>query len=137
MLWSYVVFGQYTTSWLPGAAPLGEGTAFFFVFVADLVAWVLAVRRSLVVPVRGQQGIAGRAINIGVLACAWWLVTVVLAALFGQVSGKNLDGPITAFLVLLSGFAVIQGRRLTLPEGQRPTQRDRVIARLPGRAPQR
>lgn len=130
MLWSYVVFGQFTTSWLPGGAPLGEGTAVFFVFVASVVAWVLAVRRSLVVSVRGQQGIAGRAIRIGVLAWAWWLVTVVLASLFGQASGKNLDGPITGLLVLLSAFAVVQGRRLTLPERPPLTQRERVIARL-------
>src|SRR5689334_7425060 len=35
LLWSFVVFGQFTTSWMSGA-PLAEGTATLFVFFATL-----------------------------------------------------------------------------------------------------
>jgi hypothetical protein len=130
LLWAYVVFGQYTTSWFQGSAPMGEGAAFFFVFVATAVAWAFAVRRSLVVPVAGQYGLAGRAMSIGFLALAWCFITVVLAAVFGQASGKNIDWLITMVLVVVSVIAEIQGRRVTLPTRPPRTQRERMVAAL-------
>jgi hypothetical protein len=133
LLWSFLVFGQYTTSWLPGSAPLAEGAAVLFVLVATTAALVLAVRRSFAAPAPDRQAIAARVINIGVAAFGLWFATVFVAFVIGRASGTNLDMLITTVLLLASCVAVIQGRRMTLPAREmRPlaTPRERMFGVL-------
>ena len=130
LLWSYLVFGQFTTTWVPGSAPLGEGAAVLGVFACTGAAFYFAVRRSLVVPVRSYHQLVGRAITIAIMSFGFWFLTVVFATVFGQSSRTNLDGVITSFLLLVSGFAVVFGRRITLSERQpfsQLSQRERAV----------
>jgi hypothetical protein len=130
LLWSYVVFGQFTTTWFPKTAPMSEGLAVFCVFTCTVAGWILAVRRSLVVPVRSQQALYGRAINIGVLGAGWWLLTVILAAILGMASGKNVDILMMPVLLVVSVVAIVRGRRIAVPERLPLSQRERTLLTL-------
>jgi hypothetical protein len=114
LLWTFVVAGQFTTSWMSGA-PLSEGAAIAIVFFGTITAWFLAVRRSQVVPVSGRRELFGRSLAIGVIAFLLFVGCVVIAVVAGGVSSSNHDLAIALFLLLLSGVAAFFGPRITSP----------------------
>lgn len=133
-LWSYVVMGQLVTSYAPGnrSLLLGEGTAVLFVLVASVVAWLVAVRRSLVAaPAPGTGGRVARAIVVGTLASMSWCTVTAGAAVAGKSAAKNADGTITVMLLVVSIAAFVYGRRLSPRlDDSHPSQRSRVVARV-------
>lgn len=132
-LWSYVVMGQLVTSYAPGGRSLllGEGTAVLFLLVASVVAWLLAVRRSLVAsPAPGTGGRVARALIVGMLASMSWCTVTAGAAVAGKSAAKNADGTITVMLLVVSIAAFLYGRRLSPGPDVQPTQRARAFRRL-------
>jgi hypothetical protein len=114
LLWTFVVAGQFTTSWMSGA-PLGEGAAIAMVFFGTLVAWFLAVRRSQIVPVSGRGALFGRALAIGAMAFGLFVAVVLGATFLGAVSSQNHDLVIALALLALSAVASFMGPRVTAP----------------------
>jgi len=114
LLWAFVVIGTFTTSWLSGGAPLGEGAAKGLVAVVVLVAWTLAVRRSRSVPMRGRRGLITRSAAVGLLALALWGSLVSLTTVVGKASTANVDPFVTAFLLIAAAVAVFSGHRMTM-----------------------
>jgi hypothetical protein len=132
-LWSYVVMGQLVTSYAPGKQSLllGEGTAVLFVLVASVVAWLVAVRRSLVAsPAPGTGGRVARAVVVGMLASMSWCSVVAGAGIAGKSAARNADGTITVMLLVVSIAAFLYGRRISPRPDSLPTQRGRVVARV-------
>jgi hypothetical protein len=132
-LWSYVVMGQLATTYAPGkhSLLLGEGTAVLFVLVASFVAWLVAVRRSLVAsPAPGTSGRVARAVVVGMLASMSWCTVTAGASVAGKSAAKNADGTITVMLLVVSIAAILYGRRLSPAPGGEPTQRARVFRRV-------
>jgi hypothetical protein len=132
-LWSYVVMGQLVTTYAPGKHSLlmGEGTAVLFVLVASFVAWLVAVRRSLVAaPAPGTGGRVARAVIVGMLASMSWCTVGAGAAVAGKSAAKNADGTITVMLLVVSIAALVYGRRLSPAPDSQPTQRARVVGRV-------
>jgi hypothetical protein len=132
-LWSYVVMGQLVTTYGPGkhSLLLGEGTAVFFVLVASFVAWLVAVRRSLVAsPTSGTGGRVARAVIVGMLASMSWCTVTAGVAVAGKSAAKNADGTITVMLLVVSIAALVYGRRLSPAPDAQPTQRARVVGRV-------
>jgi hypothetical protein len=132
-LWSYVVMGQLVTTYAPGkhALLLGEGTAVLFVLVASFVAWLVAVRRSLVAaPASGTGGRVARAVIVGMLASMSCCTVTAGAAVAGKSAAKNADGTITVMLLVLSIAAFLYGRRLSPRPDAQQTQRSRVVGRV-------
>jgi hypothetical protein len=132
-LWSYVVMGQLVTTYAPGkhSMLMGEGTAVLFVLVASFVAWLVAVRRSLVAsPAPGTGGRVARAVIVGMLASMSWCTVTAGAAMAGKSAAKNADGTITVMLLVVSIAALVYGRRLSPAPDTQPTQRARVIGRV-------
>jgi hypothetical protein len=132
-LWSYVVMGQLVTAYAPGKHSLlmGEGTAVLFVLVASFVAWLLAVRRSLVAsPAPGTGGRVARAVIVGMLASMSWCTVTAGAAIAGKSAAKNADGSITVMLLVVSIAAIVYGRRLSPAPDTQSSQRARVIGRV-------
>lgn len=126
LLWTFVVAGQFTTSWLVGA-PLGQGAAVTLVLLTTFVAWIASVRRStLALPPRSTAHFVGRALGISVLTPLLFFVCVVAAAAAGGVSSQNHDVLIAFALVVVSTLAAIAGPRLTSPARPERTHRQRV-----------
>jgi hypothetical protein len=134
VLWSYVVMGQLVTSYAPGGRSLllGEGAAVFFVLVASFVAWLLAVRRSLLAqPASGTAGRLARAVILGMLASMSWCTVTAGAAVAGKSAAKNADGSITVLLLVVSIAALLYGRRLSARRDVDTTsQRARALSRI-------
>jgi hypothetical protein len=132
-LWSFIVMGQLATTYAPGkhSLLLGEGTAVLFVLVASIAAWLLVVRRSLVVsPAAGMGGRVARAVVVGLLASMSWCTVTVGATAAGKSAAKNADGTITVMLLVIAIAALLYGRRLSPAPDDSPTQRARVVGRV-------
>ncbi len=133
-LWAYVVMGQLVTTYAPGrhSMLLGEGTAVLFVLVASIVAWLVAVRRSLAAaPTLRTGGGVVRAFLVGMLASMSWCTVTAGAAVAGKSAAKNADGTITVMLLVVSIAAFVYGRRLSPRSDASPlTQRGRVVGRV-------
>lgn len=125
LLWSFVVAGQFTTSWSMGK-PLGQGVAIGMVFIATFVAWLINVRASAIAePSRSSGRIIGRAIGIGALAFVYFVLAIIVATAFGQ-SARGLDLFVAFALVAVSLVAAIVGPRLTMRVRPTRTHRERV-----------
>jgi hypothetical protein len=115
LLWSFVVFGQFTTSWSMGT-PMSPQTAALAVLLLTFVSWLVAFRRSrIAAPPRARSRLVGRAIGIPALACACFLTTIIAATIVGNESSRDHDVLIAFVLVCLSGLAALAGPRLTSP----------------------
>ncbi len=115
LLWSFVVAGQFTTSWSTGA-PLGQGAAVALVLLATLAAWITSVRRSrIVMPPLRTINLVGRGIGIAALALVLFLLCLFAATVAGNTSSRNHDVLIALVLVALSAASAIGGPRLTSP----------------------
>lgn len=120
LLWSFVVAGQFATSWTTGA-PLGNGTAVLIVFATTIAAWYFAVRRSATVaPPRSLAQGVGRGFGTMAVAGLLFVLTLIVATIIGQTANRNHDFAIAFFLVVTAVTATILGPRLTLPV--RPTR---------------
>lgn len=114
LLWSFIVAGQFATSWISGA-PMSQGTAAFFVFVATGTAWGFALHRSRnALPSVTMGRFIWRGIGIGTIAFCFFFLTLVGATIFGQ-STHGLDFLIAFLLVGTAVAAMIVGPRLTTP----------------------
>jgi hypothetical protein len=114
LLWSFVVAGQLTTSWMSGG-PLPQSFAIALVVIATFAAWIGAVRRSRhVAPPRSAVRLVGRAIAIGLLAFGLWCFAIFVAILLGGTS-RDRDFLIALFLVVLATVAAILGPRWAGP----------------------
>jgi hypothetical protein len=114
LLWTFVVAGQFTTSWMNGT-PMSEGAAIAIVFFGTIGAWFFAVRRSQIVPVSGRRELVGRALAIGIIGFLLFVGCVVLAVIAGGVSSSNHDLAIALFLLLLAAVGAFAGPRITSP----------------------
>jgi hypothetical protein len=115
LLWSFVVFGQFTTSWSMGT-PMRPQIAALAVLVLTFMAWFAAVRRSsLAAPPRSRGRLVGRAIGIPALAFASFFTTLVAATVVGNESSRDHDVLIAFVLVCISGLAAVCGPRFTSP----------------------
>jgi hypothetical protein len=127
LLWAFVVFGQFTTSWLLGA-PLGQTTAVILVLLTTFVAWIASVRRSrAVVPPRSTMHLAWRGVGIAALAFMSFVVCVVAATAIGAASAHNHDMLIAIVLVAVSMLAALAGPRSTSPGPLERTRRQRSV----------
>jgi hypothetical protein len=127
LLWSFVVFGQFTTSWWLGA-PLDQKTAVTFVLLTTLAAWLASLRRSrIVVAPRSTMHLAWRSVGVAVVAFLSFLVCLVAATAAGGVSSRNHDMLIAMVLVVVSLLAAIGGPKLTSPAPFTKTHAQRVV----------
>jgi phosphoglycerol transferase MdoB-like AlkP superfamily enzyme len=113
LLWAYVVMGTFTTSWMSGIAPLGEGVATLLVALATVTALFRAVRRSRSVPTKGPGGLVLRTVAVGLLAFVLWVLLMIVAIAVGAVSATNVDAFMMAGLLVVAAFAARSGHRLT------------------------
>lgn len=127
VLWTFVVAGQFTTSWSMGM-PMNQGVAVGFVLALSFIAWVLNVRRSrdVVPPKDGLRGFA-RAIGIGLLSLLFFFLAIFASMIAGSAMGRGSDFPIAFVLVLLSLAAALLGPRLTSPARPVRTHRERFF----------
>lgn len=124
LLWSFVIAGQFATSWITGA-PMSHGLAAFLVLAATTTAWVFALRRSRdALPSMTTGRFVGRGIGVLTLAFAFFVLTILVATLFGQATSGH-DFLIAFTLVAASLAAIIMGPRLTLPRRPERTHRMR------------
>jgi hypothetical protein len=127
LLWTFVVAGQFTTSWVTGT-PLGQGVAFLLVTLATFTAWVIGIRQSRIAyPPRQTSHLVWRAIGIAALAFALFFVCLAAAAAAGGVSSTNHDLLIPFVLVVVAGIAAIVGPKLTFRVRLQRTHRARVL----------
>jgi hypothetical protein len=126
LLWSFVVAGQFTTSWHLGA-PLPQGIALSLVALATLAAWIAGVRRSglVVPPARRAGGLVGRALAAFVLAFGLFLACLFAATMAGATALRDHDLLIAFGLVLLATGAAIVGPKWTSPAPPERTHRQR------------
>lgn len=116
MLWSFVVAGQFTTSWSTGK-PLAQGIAIAAVFVSTLAAWIVAMRRSHhAVPAASKAALVGRSLVVGLCSFALFVVAIVAATAFGAANPKSHDFLIGFGLVVVAVVATFAGPKLTTSE---------------------
>lgn len=116
MLWSFVVAGQFTTSWSTGK-PLAQGIAIAAVFVSTLAAWIVAMRRSHhAVPAASKTALVGRALLVGLFSFALFVVAIVAATAFGAANPKSHDFLVGFALVAVAVGASFVGPKLTTSE---------------------
>ncbi len=124
LLWSYVVFGQFTTSWIDGR-PLGEGWALLGVFATTAAVAVFSVRRSVKVAPTGALGIVRRTAAVVAIALLAWFATVAGVTLTRIFSG---DAKTAFALVAMALAASIFGQRMNRdPEGTQGIHGQRVL----------
>jgi hypothetical protein len=125
LLWSFVVAGQFTTSWRMGA-PLPPGIALSAVTLATLAAWIASVRRSgLVVPPAQRTGLVGRGLAAGAVAFVLFLSSLFVATMAGATALRDHDLLIAFGLVALATGAAIVGPKWTSPAPPERTHRQR------------
>ena len=128
MLWSFVVAGQFTTSWSTGK-PLAQGIAVAAVFVTTLVAWIVAMRRSHhAVPAASKAALFGRSLVVGLCSFALFVVAIVAATAFGAANPKSHDFLIAFGLVAIAMGATIAGPKLTTSEPPARTHGQKFVA---------
>ena len=127
LLWTFVVAGQFTTSWLVGT-PLNQTVAVAMVLLMTFTAWVAGIRLSrIVVPPRQTMFLFWRAIGIAVLASLLFFVCFAVAVVTGEASSGGHDVLIPFVLVMVSLLAAIVGPRLTSPTPLERTHRQRFV----------
>jgi len=114
MLWSFVVAGQFTTSWM-SSGPMDERLAAFAVFAATIVTGIFALRRAHAAAPVAPARVVGRAAFAFVGAFVAWFATIFVAAIAGNVASRNHDVLIAFGLIALAVTASILGPRLTSP----------------------
>jgi hypothetical protein len=114
LLWSFVVAGQFTTSWM-SSGPLGEGWAVLIVMVSTLSAGIWAIVRSHRSQPATPARLVGRTAFAFVGGLVAWFATVFVAAIAGNVASRNHDILIAFVLVALAVTTSIAGPRLTAP----------------------
>lgn len=127
LLWAFVVFGQFTTSWMFGT-PLGQGTSVLAILLLTFVTWIGAVRRSRValVPLTTAR-FAARAVGIAVVAFLFFITCVIAATAAGGMMSRGHDFLIAFGLVVVSLIAAIAGPRMTTSAPLPRTHRQRSI----------
>jgi hypothetical protein len=119
LLWSYVIAGQFTTSWFDEGAPLGEAWATLIVVGVTLLVLLLAMRRSAeIAPPQVGSSLVPRA--LGVLALALLAFVVILAGVTvgGFIFLPGRHNVLYAFvLVVAACLASLAGQRMTRPGG--------------------
>jgi hypothetical protein len=133
LLWAFVVMGELTTSYGPGKHGLlvGEALAVVFVLATSAAAWGVALRRSLeATPPSSPQATYVRGAVLAVLPLAVWLVVLFGATALGKSASRDIDGPVSALLLLVSVAAALGGRRMAGLRGRPSTSRHRVLTRL-------
>lgn len=114
MLWSFVVAGQFTTSWM-SSGPMDERWAAIAVFMATVVTGIVALRRAHgAAPVTAAR-VVGRGAFAFVGAFVAWFATIFVAALAGNTASRNHDVLIAMALTALAVTASVIGPRLTSP----------------------
>ncbi len=108
LLWAYVVFGQFTTSWIDDR-PLGEGWALLGVLATTATVAVLAVRTSVHVAPTTALGIVRRTAAAVAIALLAWFSTVA-----GLTVTRALNGDLknAAALVFVALVASVVGLRM-------------------------
>jgi hypothetical protein len=125
LLWSFVVFGQFTTSWM-SSGPLSERLAVCLVLIVTFASWVAGIRRSRdAMPPRTKVHLAMRAIGIGSLSLLMFVLTVFVATVIGSASSRNHDFFVAFVLVTFSLVAAIAGPPWTSPLPPTRTHRQR------------
>ncbi len=120
LLWSYVVFGQFTTSWIDDR-PLGEGWAILGVFATAATVAVLALHRSVEVAPTGALGIVRRSAAVVAIALLAWFATVAGVTFSRAFNGDTKNA---VALVAMALTASIVGLRMnrdadTVPRTER------------------
>ena len=115
MLWSFVVAGQFTTSWSAGR-PLDQGIAVGAVVFATVVAWVLGLRRSRAVAPSATGWFFARAVAVVVSTLVFFVVAVVVTTAVAGTSSRNHDFFVGFLLVAVAFVSVLLGTHLTSPE---------------------
>jgi hypothetical protein len=113
LLWSYVIAGQFTTSWMSGA-PMNEGTAILIVLIATSLVFAFALRRSRVASPVSPARMFGRAVGTFCLTGLAFFVTLLVATIAGESSYRSRDVPIAFVLVALAVIATAFAPRVTL-----------------------
>ncbi len=114
LLWSFVLAGQFTTSWM-SSGPMDERLALFTVFLATVVTGIIALRRAQTAAPVTAGRVLGRAVFAFVGAGIAWFATVFVAAIAGNTASRNHDVLIAMFLLALAVTATVMGPRLTSP----------------------
>jgi hypothetical protein len=126
LLWSFVIFGQFTTSWMSGA-PLSQGVATLMVFFLTCASWIANLRLSkIVAPPTSIGRSVGRALAIMALAFGLFVSTVVMATVAGA-AVRHADFAIAFGLVVLSLVSAIVGPRVISPARPPRSHRARVL----------
>lgn len=124
LLWAYVVFGQFTTSWIDDR-PLGEGWALLGVLATTATVAVLAMRRSVRVTPTGALGIVRRTAAAVAIALLAWLATVAFVTVTRAFDGDTKNA---VALVIVALAASIFGLRMNRdPRGTQGTHGRRVV----------
>lgn len=133
LLWAFLIMGELTTSYAPGKHGMlvGEALAVVFVLATSGAAWWAAMRRSLEAspPLREMVTYA-RGTMFAVVPLGLWLFVLFGATALGKSASKNMDGPITLLLLIVSVAAALGGRRMAGLRGSPSSTRWRVITRL-------
>jgi hypothetical protein len=132
LLWAFLIMGELTTSYAPGKHGMlvGEALAVVFVMATSAAAWRLALLRSLEAsPASSRIMMQMRGAMLAVVPFFGWLLVLFCAAAAGKSASKNMDGPITSLLLILSVASALGGRRMAGLRGPTST-RQRVITRL-------
>jgi hypothetical protein len=133
LLWSFVVMGELTTSYAPGRHQMlvGEALAVVFVLTTTAATWGAAVRRNLALsPATAERAVYLRATAIAIAALMLWGLVVYVATAMGKAASRNVDGPITLMLLVLSLAGSLVGRRMAGLDEKAATARGRWLHRL-------
>lgn len=124
LLWSFVVAGQLTTSWLTGR-PLANAYAIGIVTVATTIGWLASMARSRRASPAEGAPFAARALGVLAIAFVLFFATVGFAAFAGALASKNHDFGIGFALVVVGVAARIAGAKLAFVDPYGPTHRQR------------
>jgi hypothetical protein len=126
MLWTFVVAGQFTTSWSAGR-PLDQGVAVVAVGMATLVAWALGLRSSRAAVPSTTGWFFGRAVGVIVSTLVLFVMAIVGTTAAAGFSSRNHDFLVGFLLVAVAYVSVIVGARLTAPEPRERTHGQRFV----------
>ena len=127
MLWTFVVAGQFTTSWLTGS-PLDPRIAVGAVAVTTLTAWAMALRQSRTVAPPSSTGrMVARGFGSGALSLLLFVGSLVCAVMAGGSTSRSNDFVIAFALVVLAIMAMLAGSRLTTPTSPNRTHGQRLV----------
>jgi hypothetical protein len=119
LLWSYVIAGQFTTSWFDDGAPLGEAWATLIVVGVTVLVLLLAMRRSAeIAPPQVGSSLVPRTLGVLALAFLAFVVTLAGVTVGGFILLPGRHNVLYAFvLVVAACLASLAGQRMTRPVG--------------------